>query len=191
MNSGRVKFLLIVFIFIFPFIVSYYLSKDYWAGGDIETSNYGSFINPILNISDTEFVNYNGNTRLINDLKDKWTLIYNMPLECNSDCMEEIHLIRQVNIALGKDMNRLQRILLIPQSIQQVSLQKILTEYPKLIIVKKDNSSFPQTIKKIDNNFVLFLSDPLGNVILGYEKKFKGKKLLKDIKKLFKLSKIG
>tara|TARA_Y100001960_G_C14291332_1_gene641642 strand:- start:325 stop:642 length:318 start_codon:yes stop_codon:yes gene_type:complete len=105
--------------------------------------------------------------------------------------MEEIHLIRQVNIALGKDMNRLQRILLIPQSIQQVSLQKILTEYPKLIIVKKDNSSFPQTIKKIDNNFVLFLSDPLGNVILGYEKKFKGKKLLKDIKKLFKLSKIG
>ena len=44
---------------------------------------------------------------------------------------------------------------------------------------------------KNHRNHNLFLVDPNGNVILGYNENFEGKKLLKDIKKLLKLSKIG
>ena len=41
------------------------------------------------------------------------------------------------------------------------------------------------------NQSTIFLIDPLGNVILKYKENFQGKKLLKDIKKLLKLSRIG
>jgi cytochrome oxidase Cu insertion factor (SCO1/SenC/PrrC family) len=42
-----------------------------------------------------------------------------------------------------------------------------------------------------ENQSSIFLIDPLGNVILKYNEEFQGKKLLKDIKKLLKLSRIG
>ena len=66
MNSGRIKFLLIVFIFTVPFVISYYLSKDYHAGGELQTSNYGSFINPIVELSQTNFDDHNGENFNVN-----------------------------------------------------------------------------------------------------------------------------
>ena len=47
-------------------------------------------------------------------------------------------------------------------------------------------------INKISNNeSAVLLVDPLGNVILKYRDDFNGKKLLKDLKKLLKLSRVG
>ena len=88
-------------------------------------------------------------------------------------------------------MNRLQRIIILNKSVSSAEIREVVTKYPKSIIVKNNSSTFIDEINKITNRHVLLLSDPLGNVILGYDKGFKGKKLLKDIKKLLKLSKIG
>ena len=79
MNSGRIKFLLIVFIFTVPFVISYYLSKDYHAGGELQTSNYGSFINPIVELSESTFDDYSGENLNVNQHLTKWSLIYRMP----------------------------------------------------------------------------------------------------------------
>ena len=191
MYSGRIKFLLIVFIFTVPFVISYYLSKDYHAGGELQTSNYGSFINPIIKLSKTSFNDYSGKSYSVDQHLTKWSLIYRMPKNCLQICADEIYLIRQVNIALGKDMNRLQRIIILNTSISSSEIDEVVSKYPKSIIVKNNSSTFIDEINKITNRHVLLLSDPLGNVILGYDGGFEGKKLLKDIKKLFKLSKIG
>ena len=68
---------------------------------------------------------------------------------------------------------------------------ELIEKYPNLIIVSNQPSSLKNIITSIKNNHNLFLVDPNGNVILGYDENFNGKKLLKDIKKLLKLSKIG
>ncbi len=191
MYSGRIKFILIVFIFTIPFVISYYLSKDYHAGGELQTSNYGSFINPIVNLSQTSLNDYSGENFIVNQHLNKWGLIYRMSENCSEKCEEEIYLIRQVNIALGKDMNRLQRVIVLSKSISDSEIEEVVAKYPKSIIVKNNSSTFIDEINKITNRHVLLLTDPLGNVILGYDQDFEGKKLLKDIKKLLKLSKIG
>tara|TARA_B100000614_G_C14542665_1_gene490905 strand:- start:1504 stop:2079 length:576 start_codon:yes stop_codon:yes gene_type:complete len=191
MYSGRIKFILIVFIFTIPFVISYYLSKDYHAGGELQTSNYGSFINPIVNLSQTSLNDYSGENFIVNQHLNKWGLIYRMSENCSQKCEEEIYLIRQVNIALGKDMNRLQRVIVLSKSISDSEIEEVVAKYPKSIIVKNNSSTFIDEINKITNRHVLLLTDPLGNVILGYDQDFEGKKLLKDIKKLLKLSKIG
>tara|TARA_B100000927_G_scaffold175848_1_gene141684 strand:+ start:65 stop:637 length:573 start_codon:yes stop_codon:yes gene_type:complete len=190
MNSGRTKFILIVLIFMIPFAVSYYLSKDYLAGGKLETSNYGEFISPIINLADTEFVNHRDELVKTDTILGKWSLIYRVNMNCSSDCTDEIYLLRQVNIALGKDMNRVQRLVAL-SSDEQKFIDQLIENYPNLIIANNNDSSFSKMISKINDNKILLLTDPLGNVILGYEKDFNGKKLLKDIKKLLKLSKIG
>ncbi len=191
MNSGRIKFLLIVFIFTVPFVISYYLSKDYHAGGELQTSNYGSFINPIIELSQTNFDDYSGENFNVNKHLTKWSLIYRMPKNCLQSCSDEIYLIRQVNIALGKDMNRLERVIVLNQTMLNSEVDDVVDKYPKAIVVKNNSSTFINEINKITERHVLLLTDPLGNVILGYDEGFEGKKLLKDIKKLLKLSKIG
>lgn len=191
MNSGRIKFLLIVFIFTVPFVISYYLSKDYHAGRELQTSNYGSFINPIVELSQSTFDDYSGENLNVNQHLTKWSLIYRMPENCSQRCSDEIYLIRQVNIALGKDMNRLERVIVLNQTIPSSEIDDLVIKYPKAIVVKNNSSTFINEINKITDRYVLLLTDPLGNVILGYDEGFEGKKLLKDIKKLLKLSKIG
>tara|TARA_Y100000748_G_scaffold299498_1_gene296447 strand:+ start:2267 stop:2842 length:576 start_codon:yes stop_codon:yes gene_type:complete len=191
MNSGRIKFLLIVFIFTVPFVISYYLSKDYHAGGELQTSNYGSFINPIVELSESTFDDYSGENLNVNQHLTKWSLIYRMPKNCSQICSDEIYLVRQVNIALGKDMNRLERVIVLNQTIPSSEVDDLVIKYPKAIVVKNNSSTFINEINKITDRYVLLLTDPLGNVILGYDEGFEGKKLLKDIKKLLKLSKIG
>ena len=191
MNSGRIKFLLIVFIFTVPFVISYHLSKDYHAGGELQTSNYGSFINPIVELSQSTFDDYSGENLNVNQHLTKWSLIYRMPENCSQRCSDEIYLIRQVNIALGKDMNRLERVIVLNQTIPSSEVDDLVIKYPKAIVVKNNSSTFINEINKITDRYVLLLTDPLGNVILGYDEGFEGKKLLKDIKKLLKLSKIG
>lgn len=191
MNSGRIKFLLIVFIFTVPFVISYYLSKDYHAGGELQTSNYGSFINPIVELSQSTFDDYSGENLNVNQHLTKWSLIYRMPENCSQRCSDEIYLIRQVNIALGKDMNRLERVIVLNQTVPSSEVDDLVIKYPNAIVVKNNSSTFINEINKITDRYVLLLTDPLGNVILGYDEGFEGKKLLKDIKKLLKLSKIG
>ena len=191
MNSGRIKFLLIVFIFTVPFVISYYLSKDYHAGRELQTSNYGSFINPIVELSQSTFDDYSGENLNVNQHLTKWSLIYRMPKNCSQRCSDEIYLIRQVNIALGKDMNRLERVIVLNQTVPSSEVDDLVIKYPKAIVVKNNSSTFINEINKITDRHVLLLTDPLGNVILGYDEGFEGKKLLKDIKKLLKLSKIG
>ena len=88
-------------------------------------------------------------------------------------------------------MNRLERVIVLNQTIPSSEVDDLIIKYPQAIVVKNNSSTFINEINKITERHVLLLTDPLGNVILGYDEGFEGKKLLKDIKKLLKLSKIG
>ena len=100
--------------------------------------------------------------------------------------------MRQVNTALGKNMDRLQRFFLSNKMLNENTEINLLQSYPNLTLIKNKPNKIHVLIKEISNNKnSLLLVDPLGNVILRYNSNFDGKKLLKDIKKLLKLSRVG
>ena len=87
-------------------------------------------------------------------------------------------------------MDRLQRILMFDENVKYSS--EFLTSYPGLIyIYNKPNSLHGLLSSLSDGESSILLIDPLGNVILKYSEELQGKKLLKDLKKLLKLSRIG
>ena len=189
MNSNQIKLLLIISIFILPFVVSFLLLDDYTEDKTWETTNYGELIKPILPITDIA-INTSSGIDNTNSLNGKWSLLYYLREDCTSSCEETIYLLRQVNSALGKDMNRLQRILLIDDDVEIG--EDIEKSYPGLIYIFNKPNNLHGLINNISKNqSSIFLIDPLGNVILKYKENFQGKKLLKDIKKLLKLSRIG
>ena len=68
----------------------------------------------------------------------------------------------------------------------------MIDNYPNLILINNEPRDLHIMINKISNNeSAVLLVDPLGNVILKYRDDFNGKKLLKDLKKLLKLSRVG
>ena len=67
-----------------------------------------------------------------------------------------------------------------------------MTSYPGLIyIYNKPNILHGLLSSLLEGESSILLIDPLGNVILKYSEELQGKKLLKDLKKLLKLSRIG
>ena len=192
MNSGKLKFLFIVLVFAVPFIYSYILINENNSGKKLPTSNYGKFVDPIVSINNILYLDFFNNKINSNSLNGKWTLIYYISKYCDSVCLNNIYLLRQINTAVGKDMNRVQRVLLIDTSYDSNEIVSIKKKYPDLLVIKKRLNKLHNVIKTIkDYDTDIFIVDPIGNVILKYKKDFNGKKFLKDLKKLLKLSKIG
>ena len=52
MNSNQIKLLIIISIFMIPFIISYFMMDDYSSDKEWSTTNYGTFIEPIVSIND-------------------------------------------------------------------------------------------------------------------------------------------
>ena len=189
MKSNQIKLVLIILIFILPFIISFLLLDDYTEDKEWETTNYGELIKPILPITNIK-INTASDISNTNSLNGKWSLLYYLKNDCLETCEDNIYLLRQVNTALGKDMDRLQRILMFDDNVEYSS--DFLTSYPGLIyIYDKPNSLHGLLSRASNGKSSILLIDPLGNVILKYNEELQGKKLLKDLKKLLKLSRIG
>ena len=192
MNRNQIKLLMVISIFIIPFVISYFLLDKYNSNQEWQTTNYGDFVNPALSINNIQIKSSSNNISNTNSLNGKWTLIQFSHKECLKGCLEITYLLRQINTALGKDMNRVQRLFISDSKIPTELLIKLQKLYPKLLIVNGSTNALYNILSDIlKTDTVVLLTDPIGNVILTYREGFEGKKFLKDLKKLLKLSRIG
>ena len=165
---SKLKFLLIVFVFVLPFIFAkYFFDND--ATSTRGTTNHGSFLVDEINI-----------TNLADN--DHWIILQVIDGKCDTRCQDNMHMLRQINTALGKDMGRVKRYLLNNTDENVVYFDN----YPKVIVLDRSETLYNK-LTKMDER--IFIADPFGKIILGYENDFIAKGLLKDIKKLLKFSK--
>ena len=166
---SKLKFLLIVFVFVLPFIFAkYFFDND--ATSTRGTTNHGSFLVDEINI-----------TSLADN--DHWIILQVIDGKCDTSCQDNMHMLRQINTALGKDMGRVKRYLLLNNTDENVVY---FDNYPKVIVLDRSETLYNK-LTKMDER--IFIADPFGKIILGYENDFIAKGLLKDIKKLLKFSK--
>ena len=92
-----------------------------------------------------------------------------------------------------KDRNRLARYLITTEKtkLSKKDLEKISSEYPKLMIASMASLNLPDIVKELNQDGVYILFDPLGNGLMVYTPDLPGGELLEDLKKLLKNSKIG
>ena len=166
---SKLKFLLIVFVFVLPFIFAkYFFDND--ATSTRGTTNHGSFLVDEINI-----------TSLADN--DHWIILQVIDGKCDTSCQDNMHMLRQINTALCKDMGRVKRYLLHKNTNENTVY---LDNYPKVILLDRSETLYNK-LTKMDER--IFIADPFGKIILGYENDFIAKGLLKDIKKLLKFSK--
>ena len=166
---SKLKFLLIVFVFILPFIFAKYFFENN-ATSTRGTTNHGSFL-----VDEVSIASLADN--------DHWIILQVIDGKCDISCQDNMHMLRQINTALGKDMGRVKRYLLNKNTDKNAVY---LDNYPKVIVLDRSETLYNK-LTKMDER--IFIADPFGKIILGYENDFIAKGLLKDIKKLLKFSK--
>ena len=191
-NKG---FLLALIIFGTPFLVISLSTFWYYAGlGPKATVNYGKMIEPPVDLGSLE-LELNYQPLNIDSMERKWMIIHFLDDRCNEDCLEAFYFSRQINTAIGREKDRVKRFY-VASSKTQEKVKKLFQSETNLTVISAMNLNLlrQKMTEAGINPFIqpgFLLADPLGNIILSYQGDIDPKKILSDIKKLLRASKIG
>ena len=191
-NKG---FLLALIIFGTPFLVISLSTFWYYAGlGPKATVNYGTMIDPPVDLGSLE-LELNYQPLNIDSMERKWMIIHFLDDRCNEDCLEAFYFSRQINTAIGREKDRVKRFYVASSKMQEKVKKLFQSETNLTAISAKNLNLLRQKMTEAGiNPFIqpgFLLADPLGNIILSYQGDIDPKKILSDIKKLLRASKIG
>ncbi|HHW2744302.1 hypothetical protein ACIUXL_18375 [Pseudomonas aeruginosa] len=120
---------------------------------------------------------------------EQWQLLVTAPGTCGEDCQQLVYLARQVNIALGREASRAGHALAASGELPADFANLVRQDYPRLQRYGLDPALYDKAGG--GERPLLWVVDPHGNLVLRYDAKANGKKLLKDVQLLLKLSHIG
>ena len=115
----------------------------------------------------------------------KWRLIMAIGDECAAECREALHATRQARTMLGRERERLIRVVIASKSLDP----GLLAEHPDLVVFSMP-TTLPDTWQALLKRGV-FLVDPLGNQVILWPKNPDIKKLNQDLARLLRASRIG
>ena len=185
-RAGRIKALAIAVLCLAPFVAAltvYYYRQP--QGG----ANYGELIAPHP-LSDPALHHLDRRAFRLSELRGKWVLLQLDQAECGAACQVKLHDMRQVRLAQGREMGRVERVWLILDEAPLETL--LLREYDGTRMLRAAGSpllaEFPQTRSVSDHIYVI---DPHGNLMLRFPKDADPRKMNKDLGRLLRASRIG
>lgn len=180
---------------VIPFGIAWYLSSNTdWMEG-VSTNN-GELITPPVTTEKTEFIGYDEfSIQNMKEIPGHWVLVNVIPnSDCNSVCQQAIHKTKQLRLMMNKDLTRIRRLVLIIPEIN-VDLAKQWWKDDVRLLRSKPAQSLVKKLQKIRHSDIpdgmLFLMDPLGNLMMQYEPGFDPYKVKSDLRKLLRISQIG
>ena len=214
-KAARKRFLLILACFAVPLILAIiWLQVVRTQGGTCGNTSRGELIHPALpleafsldyftmkNEGDTAEEAYReaGEAFTVDNLRGIWTMFYMPEGACSERCETNVYHMRQVRLALNNRMNRVQRVALV-NSADQVT-EKLSTEYLGLqllsgnaddVAVLRDQIRTAEETRQMEPMpDAIYVIDPFGNVMMRFAPDLDPGKMLKDLKHLLKVSRIG
>ncbi|MFK7993052.1 MAG: SCO family protein [Granulosicoccus sp.] len=196
-RRSRIKLISIFAIFAVPLILaSIYLHLVRNSGGTIGDTSRGQLISPAVPL--TDFALQAGEADFtLDSVRGIWTMLYLPVGECQDVCEKNLYHMRQVRLALNHRMDRVQRAVLL-QSPTQID-PAVLTDHPGLIAATGSEAEKTQLSGQLEKaqegmdplEDAIYLIDPFGNIMLRFPSDLEPKSMLKDIKHLLKVSRIG
>ena len=123
-------------------------------------------------------------------LKGKWVLLMVDSGNCDEFCRRKLFTLRQLRLAQGKDMERIERAWLI--SDDTMPSAAAMSEYQGTWLIRAAGSELLQQLpaeRALADH--LYLVDPLGNLVLRYPRDADPLKIIQDLARLLKTSRIG
>ncbi|MGH8261372.1 MAG: hypothetical protein ACREUG_16950 [Steroidobacteraceae bacterium] len=122
----------------------------------------------------------------------KWALVYVGDGGCDRACQYALYVMRQTWLALNTDTARVERVFL--STADCCDTTRLSREHPGLIVLDASVSSGGKLLEEFpraDRGSMIFVVDPLGNLMMRYDPRRDPKGLLLDLRRLLRLSHIG
>jgi hypothetical protein len=169
-----------------PFIAAW-IAYFYWQpqGG----ANYGELI-PAHQLTDLPLHHLDRHEVRLSAFRGKWVLLQLDQAECAAACRAKLYDMRQVRLAQGREMERVERVWLI---LDDAPLEtQLMREYDGTRMLRAGGSpivaEFPPAGAARDH---IYLIDPLGNLMLRFPKDADPRRMRKDLSRLLRASRIG
>jgi len=151
--------------------------------------NYGELI-PARSLIDPPLRHLDQRVFRLSELKGRWILLQLDAADCAAACRTKLYNMRQVRLAQGREMERVERVWLI---LDEAPLEtRLIREYDGTRMLRAAGSpllaEFPPAGAVRDH---IYLIDPLGNLMLRFPRNADPRKMHKDLARLLKVSRIG
>ena len=152
---------------------------------DGKTRQNGVFFKSYFNFN--QFKNSQGGEDILEFEDGKWVLsVYVTNADKSAD---SIYLMRQLNVALNRDINKLKRVIFYSNKMLASELDKIKADYPRVEIVEDKNGVLLNVLERNSKlNFneenPIFVIDPYGRAVMYFDPDTDPKLILKDLKVL-------
>ena len=182
-------FYLLIAVFILPFTMAVLLHFI-----DLKPSgkSYGNLIQPPKSLQIPVLIDVQGKAFKPEQWNKIWSIVTVDSTGCAAQCAERVHMLKQVHTSMNKEIDRVQRVLLVPTGMKSEVSTELQKKYPDLIILAGTDEGSVKFSAEFDvNKGNVFLVDPLGNLMMSYPDKFDPKGLYSDLKRLLKNSWAG
>ena len=198
-TRSRLSLLLLFALFASPVVLAWLAFYVFPGWRPAGTINHGELIEPLRPLPAFRLDAVSGDSVDETFLRGKWTLVYLARGDCGERCVEQLYKLRQVRLAQGKNIDRLQRLMLWDASAVAGERQAELGEYfPGQVVVSlagQDASALLDTFVLDDHDPMragrFYLVDPLGNLMMSYEPDDEPRGMIKDLERLLKYSGLG
>lgn len=159
-------------------------------------TNHGQLITPVVTTERSDLTGFDRFSKdNMGELPGHWLLVNVIPnTDCNSVCVEAIHKSKQLRLMLSKELTRTRRVVLVLKDVVPETAGKWWEDDETLLRVKANE----ELVKKISAvrqgdipDGMLFLMDPLGNLMMQYEPGFDPYDVKNDLMHLLRISQIG
>ena len=177
--TAKKEFWMLLTMFVLPIAFGtlfFYVNPNYFSES---TVNYGELVRPVIATDENDIQIYGSAS-----LQGIWTMVY-VSTSCNDVCEKAVADMKTIRTLMNADMRRIQRMIIIENN----STPTVNDE--TLIKAKITSEKLTKSLKKYTEN-VIYLIDPIGNIMLYYEpQNIDIRLVIKDLKRLFKYSRIG
>jgi len=189
-TRGRWKLLLVLAICASPMIASYF---TYYVIKPEQRTNYGTLIDPrnypipVLGAKTLD-----GHPAELDTLRGKWIMLQVGPAACDDACRQRLYYMRQLRLAQGKEMDRIERVWLVTDSEPLETL--LMREYDGTHMLRANAEAVRAWLPveaQTQASDHIYMIDPLGNLMMRFPKDADPNKIKKDLSRLLRASSIG
>ncbi|MFN1650121.1 hypothetical protein [Vibrio rotiferianus] len=173
-TKGRIVLVSLICLFALPAIIAKVVLSQGWY--ETGVTNRGELVEPYITLEQL------GQPSPLDE--KGWQLAYVLPPDCQKKCQQQIHLMQQSHIALGKYQERVVPVIWTSEEANDVD---------QSIVVMQMNDALSSRVKAGQ----MLIVDPLGQLVMSYTPEANedlvrlSKDVLADLRKLLKLSRVG
>lgn len=189
---SRLTLVGLIATFIVPLILAMFLYArlDIWKPNVYV--NHGQLMQPVAPLAYLSAESAEGVLDLA-ALEGRWVLVYLGQGACGISCQAQLFKMRQSRAMLGRDLVRVQTVFLALGDDAKNSIDTLTRDHPALTVGRVAQSAVSQQLAAFSatDGGRFYLIDPHGNLVLKYEGESTTKGVVRDLKRLLKVSNIG